>query len=186
VLYLRPDPVPFGGIKMSAATGGGLEASAGWPASALGELYHIGLRVPDIYVAKEELSASMGLQWSPAQHFDMNPWLPGEGYKEFELTVTESVEGPIHVELLQGTPGSIWDHNFGVGLHHFGVWVEDVGATVDALVRERWTIEMAALAPEDGYGHFAYIRSPSGIVFEPVTAASKDKHARWWSGGNYG
>jgi catechol 2,3-dioxygenase-like lactoylglutathione lyase family enzyme len=169
---------------MSTVTGGGLEGLAG-RAGALGEVYHIGLRVPDIDVAKAELSASMGLQWASPLHLDMKPWLPGEGYKEFELTLAESVEGPVHVELSHGTPGSIWDHNFGVGLHHFGVWVEDVGATVEGLVCEGWTIEMAAKSPEEGYGHFAYIRSPSGIVFEPVSAASKEKHERWWSGGSF-
>ncbi len=167
---------------MSPVTGSGV---GGWPASALGEMYHIGLRVPDIHIATAELTASMGLLWAPPQHFDMKPWLPGEGYKELELNLTESVDGPVHVELSQGTPGSIWDHNLGVGLHHFGVWVDDVGATVDVLVREGWTVEMAALSPEEGYGHFAYIRSPSGIVFEPVAAASKEKHERWWSGGSF-
>jgi catechol 2,3-dioxygenase-like lactoylglutathione lyase family enzyme len=150
----------------------------------LGEVYHIGLRVPDIHVAQAELSASMGLQWAPPQHIDMKPWLPGEGYKELEISLTESVEGPVHVELSQGTPGSIWDATLGAGLHHFGVWVDDVGGTVDALVREGWTVEMAALAPEEGYGHFAYIRSPSGVVFEPVSAGYKEKHARWWAGGS--
>jgi catechol 2,3-dioxygenase-like lactoylglutathione lyase family enzyme len=157
----------------------------GWPASALGEVYHVGLRVPDIHVAKAELSASMGLRWAPAQHFDMKPWLPGVGYTELELNLTESVDGPVHVELSQGTPGSIWDHDLGSGLHHFGVWVDDVGATINALVSEGWSVEMAALAPDEGYGHFAYVRSPSGIVFEPVSAASKEKHERWWSGGSF-
>jgi catechol 2,3-dioxygenase-like lactoylglutathione lyase family enzyme len=171
---------------MSAVTGSGWGSSAPWPANVVGEVYHVGLRVPDIHAAKEELSASLGLHWAPAQHFDMKPWVPGEGYKELELHLTESVEGPVHVELSQGTPGSIWDHNLGVGLHHFGVWVEDVGETVTTLIGQGWTVEMAALAPEEGYGHFAYVRSPSGIVFEPVSADSKEKHERWWSGGRYG
>ncbi len=161
-------------------------SATGWPASALGEVYHVGLRVPDIHVAQAELSASMGLRWAPPQHFDMKPWVPGEGYKDYELQLTESVEGPVHVELSRGTPGSIWDHTLGVGLHHFGVWVDDVGATVSGLIREGWTVEMAARSPDEGYGHFAYIRSPSGIVFEPVAAASKEKHERWWSGGRFG
>ena len=163
-----------------------MSAVTGSAASVLGDIYHVGLRVPDIHRAKAELTASMGLQWAPPQRFDMKPWVPGEGYKEYELNLTESVEGPVHVELSHGTPGSIWDSTFGTGLHHFGVWVDDVGGTVDALVREGWTVEMAALSPEEGYGHFAYIRSPSGIVFEPVAAASKEKHERWWSGSPFG
>jgi hypothetical protein len=44
---------------------------------------------------------------------------------------------------------------------------------------------MAALAPEEGYGHFAYVRPPSGIVFEPVARAFQEKHERWWAEGNF-
>jgi catechol 2,3-dioxygenase-like lactoylglutathione lyase family enzyme len=170
---------------MSALAGSGLGGSSGWPATALGEVYHVGLRVPDLDVAQAELTASMGLRWAPPQHFDMKPWVPGEGYQEFELNLTESVEGPMHIELSQGSAGSIWDHQLGGGLHHFGVWVDDVGETVHALVSDGWVVEMAALAPEEGYGHFAYVRSPSGIVFEPVARASREKHERWWAGGSF-
>ncbi len=99
-------------------------------------MYHVGLRVPDIHVAKAELSASMGLRWAPPQHFDMKPWVPGEGYKELELNLTESVEGPVHIELSQGTSRQYLGSPISaIGLHHFGVWVDDVGATVSSVGR---------------------------------------------------
>ncbi len=150
--------------------------------ATLGEVYHVGLRVPDVHATMAELTASMGLRWAPPQHLPMRPWVPGVGYQDLEITLTESVDGPVHVELSQGTPGSIWDSTLGTGLHHFGVWVDDVADTARGLVSKGWIIEMAAASPEEGYGLFAYIRSPAGVVFEPVSTVARKQHEQWWAG----
>jgi catechol 2,3-dioxygenase-like lactoylglutathione lyase family enzyme len=162
----------------------GVVESSGWPLAAFGEVYHVGLRLPDIRRAMSELSDSMGLHWAAPQHIPMRPWIPGTGYQDLEITLAESVEGPVHVEVAEGTPGSIWDYRLGEGLHHFGVWVDSVGETVAGLVKQGWVLEMSAASPEEGYGGFAYIRSPAGIVFEPVSTGSQAIHQRWWGGGS--
>lgn len=153
------------------------------PSSPLGELFHVGLRVADVKHTMTELTASTGLTWAPPQRVAMRPWLPETGYQDFEIILTESVEGPVHTELTQGPPGSIWDAAaHGAGLHHFGVWVDDVGETVRTLMDQGWVVEMAGASPEEGFGVYAYVRSPSGVVYEPVSTISRGPHERWWAG----
>lgn len=163
-----------------------IDLSAGLPTLEWGEIFHMGIRVADIEVASEELSSSMGISWTPVVHIPMKAWVPGEGYRDFDLDMSHSVEGPIHIELLHGPAGSVWDAGLGAGIHHIGVWVEDVTSTNQALVDAGWTVELAGQAPEEGYGYFTYIRSPSGVLFEPESSlgGGKERFDRWWGGGS--
>ena len=160
----------------------------GLPKLEWGEIFHLGIRVDDLGVAQKELTESMGISWTtPLAVPRMPGWYPGEGYKEHELTISFSVEGPVHIELLVGSPGSYWDTAVGgAGVHHIGVWVEDIAKANDQLVEEGWTVELSGLPPEEGYGGFTYIRSPAGILFEPETCATgaKARFDRWYAGGN--
>ncbi len=150
-----------------------------------GELFHFGIRVPDIDVAMAEVGDSMSVTWATPMRFTQTFWVPGEGYRELFLNMTNSIEGPAHIELLQGTPGTIWDPELGgPGIHHVGVWVDDVGGLSAKLCDEGWTLELAAMSPEDGYGGFTYIRSPSGMLVEPVSTAARERFDRWWGGGS--
>ncbi len=159
----------------------------GLPQLAWGEVFHVGLRVSDIPQAEADLSQSMGLTFTPTVTIPMTAWVPGVGDQSFELHMSHSKEGPIHLELLQeNTPGSVWDASLGAGLHHIGVWVTDVTAANEALVAEGWVVELAGESPEKGYGAFTYVRSPSGILFEPESCmgGGKERFANWWAGGN--
>ena len=147
-------------------------------------LFHIGIRVRDLQEAMAEIGTHAGVTWASVQDRPMSVWLPGTGAAELQLTLTYSVEGPVHLELLQGPKGSIWDGNDAPGAHHFGYWSDDVGADTEALAAVGWTVELAAAAPEDGYGRFTYVRSPSGYLVEPVSIASKPRFERWWAGGS--
>jgi catechol 2,3-dioxygenase-like lactoylglutathione lyase family enzyme len=147
-------------------------------------MFHVGIRVPDIESAMEELGAELGVSWSSLQHRDQRVWLPGEGPTTLELQFTYSAEGPHRVELLQGPRGSIWDGNDAPGVHHLGVWVDDVAGETEGFVKAGWTLEIAQQSPEDGCGTFSYVRSPSGILVEPVSSAAKPMFERWWAGGD--
>jgi catechol 2,3-dioxygenase-like lactoylglutathione lyase family enzyme len=112
-------------------------------------------------------------------------WTEAAGLIETELWFTYSKEGPVHLELLQGQPGPVWDTSV-PGLHHTGVWVDDVAATTARLVGEGWKLVGAQNSPENGYGAYSYVQSPSGLVIEPVWAAIKPVFERWWAGGSLG
>ena len=70
---------------------------------------------------------------------DQAVWLPDVGATTVPLRFTYSSAGPQHVELLQGEPGSVWDGTEQPGLHHVGLWSDDVAAETAALVDAGWT-----------------------------------------------
>ena len=159
----------------------------GLPALDWGEVFHVGIRVEDLGVAQRELTSSIGVHWTTPAHVPMKAWVPGKGYRNYELTISFSVEGPVHIELLHGSPGSYWDTSIGgAGLHHIGVWVNDVTRVNQELVSHGFTVELAGMSPEEGYGGFTYVRSPGGVLFEPESElhGAKERFDRWYAGGS--
>ena len=90
-----------------------------------------------------ELGAALGLTWAGVIEREQAAWTPADGAFTTPLRFTYSCEGPQHVELLQGVPGSLWDGTDQPGAHHHGVWVDDVAAETERLIAAGWTLEMA-------------------------------------------
>jgi catechol 2,3-dioxygenase-like lactoylglutathione lyase family enzyme len=148
------------------------------------DLFHVGVRVPVLEDAMAALGDGLRLTWSAVQERQQQVWIPGEGAGTISLRFTYSAEGPQHVELLQGEPGTIWNGDDLPGVHHMGVWVDDVGAETERLVAAGWKLEIAQLSPDDGYGFYSYARSPDGFLLEPVWSGLKPMFERWWAGGD--
>ena len=113
-------------------------------------------------------------------------WTPGGGLQTIPLKFTYSTQGPNHLELLEGAPGTIWDGREAPGAHHTGVWVDDVASSTAAMVAKGWTLVAAQRAPADGYGAFTYVRPPSGLIVELVSSAIAPMFQRWFEGGSLG
>jgi lactoylglutathione lyase len=145
-------------------------------------LFHVGVRVPDLEAAMEEIGGGLGITWARVVEREQRVWTPDAGPHTTPLRFTYSCEGPQHVELLQGAPGSVWDGADVPGVHHQGVWVDDVAAETERLVEAGWTLELAQLPPDEGYGSMTYVRSPSGFLLEPVTSRARPRFERWWAG----
>ena len=148
------------------------------------DLYHVGVRVPDLDAAMAELGPGLGVTWaeardSPAQEV----WTPADGFQKLHLRYVYSAEGPQHIELLQGPAGSIWDGNDIGGAHHVGIWVDDVVAETDALIAQGWTLAAANRDPSDGggYGVFTYVQPPSGLIVELVDRVVLPFFEQWWA-----
>lgn len=159
----------------------------GVPTLQWGEVFHMGIRVADLAAAQEELTASLGVSWTDPATIPMKAWAPDTGPTQYDLTISFTREGPVHIELLYGSPGSYYDvSNGGAGLHHIGVWVDDVTKVSRELVDQGYTVELAGDSPENGYGVFTYIRSPGGVLFEPESGlhGSKERFDRWYAGGS--
>ena len=146
-------------------------------------IFHTGVRVPDLDDAMVELGRPAGLHWAEVQSRAQSVWTPATGAVTVPLRFTYSTEGPQHVELLEGAPGSIWDGRTQPGVHHVGVWADDVAGETAALCAAGWTLVAAQLPPEQGYGGFTYVQPPSGMIVELVTAAIVPMFERWWAGG---
>jgi lactoylglutathione lyase len=149
----------------------------------LRRIYHFGIRVPDIHEAMTELGSSLGLTWCSLQEREQSVWTPETGLTTVALRFTYSTEGPQHVELLEGAPGSIWDGSGRTGIHHVGVWVDDVAAETRTLVEQGWTVAAAQTDPGKGFGAFTYVVPPIGAIVELVSSAIEPMFQRWWAGG---
>ena len=148
--------------------------------------YHLGVRVPDIEAAMTEMGEALGLTWCSLQEREQQVWTPGTGLTTVPLRFTYSSEGPQHLELLQGAPGTIWDGREQPGVHHVGVWVDDVAAETRALLEKGWTVAAAQSPPESGFGAFTYVVPPSGLIVELVWSAIEPMFQRWFAGGSLG
>lgn len=149
-----------------------------------GELFHVGIRVPDIDRAMDDLAGHAAGGWAKPQHRQQPVWLPGTGSTELNLRFTYSSAGPVRLELLQGPAGSVWAGDDVPGPHHLGYWVDDVAGATERLLARGWSLEAASQAPEDGYGAFTYVRSPSGVLVEPVSSLVRPAFEQWWAGGD--
>jgi Glyoxalase/Bleomycin resistance protein/Dioxygenase superfamily len=147
------------------------------------KLFHIGIRTTDLERSMHDIGHSMNVTWASVQTEARSAWLPDKGQIDIACRLTYSCEGPVHLELLEGEPGSIWDGNDVPGAHHFGVWSDDVQGETQSLLDQGWTLEMAGASPEEGFGRYTYVRSPSGFLLEPVSSVAKARFERWWAGG---
>ena len=146
--------------------------------------FHVGIRVPDIDAAMDELGESLGLVWSELRESPTQAlWTPTDGFQEIPLRYTYSASGPLHVELLQGPAGSFWDGDDRRGAHHLGVWADDVTGETNRLVDMGWTLVGAHADPaaKAGYGVFTYVQPPSGLIVELVDATVRPFFEQWWN-----
>ena len=143
-------------------------------------LFHTGVRVTDLAQAMAELGPALGVTWAEPRHGEQRLWTPDGGQQTVALSFTYSVEGPQHVELLQGAPGSIWATAGVPGVHHVGVWVDDLPAETRGLLDAGWDLVGAHSAPDDGFGVYSYLAPPSGLVVELVDAAIEPHFQAWW------
>jgi hypothetical protein len=151
-----------------------------------GRCFHQGVRVPDLDAAMTELGSMLGVTWCVPQAVEQPVWLPDVGGATLPLRFTYSAGGPQHVELLQGPPDSIWDGRVHPGLHHVGLWSDDVTGETEALLANGWVLRLAHASPERGYGVFTYLQPPSGLLVELVSTRIQPMFERWFAGGALG
>lgn len=147
-------------------------------------MFHVGLLVSNIDSAMVELGSSMGLRWtSVVTREDQRIWTPEHGQRHVPLRFCYSTEGPQYVELIEGVEGTPWWFGDIANRHHAGVWA-DVPSLTQTLISDGWQLVGSQLAPEEGFGSFSYVRSPSGFLLEPVAEANKPRMMNWLSGGS--
>lgn len=143
--------------------------------------YHVGLIVPELGQAQRDLSSTLGLSWAAEQRREMPVLVDGEPTTR-DLHFVYSVEGPPHVELIAANepPWELRD-----GLHHLGIWSEDVVGDLEALVAQHHTVAATGMTRGGTSGGFAYLHSPTGLLIELVDTRSKAAFERWLAGGDY-
>jgi len=144
----------------------------------LGRLYHVGIVVPDIEVAKEHLGELLGLSWGPVIHvdaFDARAF-DAEGGNGTDIVVPNtlcySTEAP-HIELVEEVPGTVWECNEHSNLHHIGVWTDALPEDSANYAELRCPLQLCGRDADGGLQQFAYHRDPLGVRIELVDIAMK-------------
>lgn len=142
--------------------------------------FHTGMAVADLDREMQRMGAALRLDWAPVRHFDPLPfWTPEHGRHEVSVSATYSRQGPLHLELVQGT-GSFYAPGGQSQARHLGVWVDDLAAEAGQLVASGWTVCAAGDAPDAGYGAICYIASPDGsLLLELVSTILEPVISEW-------
>ena len=79
-----------------------------------------------------QFSDAIGARWVDhtvhARYLDENPEV------DTDLHTSFSLDGPVHIELIEAAPGTIWDLGTGAAIHHVGLWTDDVAAEAQRLI----------------------------------------------------
>jgi catechol 2,3-dioxygenase-like lactoylglutathione lyase family enzyme len=110
------------------------------------ELHHVGIVVPDLEAAMEEMSRLLGLDWTDVQ---TRP----DGDRV--LRVAFSTSAP-RIELIQGNPGGIWTTDSGPRIDHMAFWIKDFEATSAAA--DDIGLQREAGGTASWGGRWAYVR----------------------------
>jgi hypothetical protein len=138
-----------------------------------GQLYHVGIVVPDVEVAQAHLSDLLGISWGPVVVVDALDVRDGDGN---DLVVpnqlTYSTEPP-YLELVQEVPGTVWECNEHSNLHHIGVWTDALPADSASYSELRCPLQLCGRDADGALQQFAYHRDPLGVRIELVDLAMK-------------
>jgi hypothetical protein len=119
-------------------------------------IFHIGIVVPDLRAAQEQLGKALGLTWGEWRR---------ERYGDWELQAVTSVEGPPHLELQQGSPGSPWDAKGQARFDHIQRWSTDLASDMAEMTGDGMAVDV------DGADlglPFCYLRTEGGLRVELI------------------
>ena len=143
---------------------------------------HVAHAVADLDTVMAQLESALGLEWAAVQQREMVISVAGE-LVSTPIRFTYSYGSPPHIELIEGQPGTIWAPVR--GLHHIGVWTDDLAGDARQLSESGFSEEAAGVSRSgrSPFG-FTYHSSPHGLRLELVDVASRPAFDRWLAGGD--
>ena len=130
--------------------------------------YHVTMIVDDVEATMADLTRLFGLRWAALQ---------------FDGLFTYSLQGPPYIELLKRRDGTIFDT---AGLHHVGLWVDDVNAEAARLEAEGCEPELVNRDDDGNVLPGCFFRTRDGMCVELVQiGTSGPRLLRMLAGGDY-
>jgi hypothetical protein len=130
--------------------------------------YHVGYAVRDLDDAMGAFGSLLELSWAPvSEGVD-----PGGGGGTIRWVFSQA--GPVHVELFEGGPTTIWHTDRRAELHHLAYWCHDLHGAVESLAAEGWELQLSLFDDDGTPGQrgrateFAYLARPGWPRLELV------------------
>ena len=152
-----------------------LEATLG-PGS---NVYHVGFVVPDLDEAVARVGEALRLRFTEPMEMAGLQLATPDGPRDAALRLCYSTR-PVHVELIQSVPGTLWDTEERERGHHLGVWTDDVeveGARLESLGMPAVWWGTGA----DGRRVFSYHATPYGFFVELVDTVARAFYPGWFT-----
>jgi hypothetical protein len=143
--------------------------------------YHTGYVVRDLDRAMAVLGEAMGIRWAPVIDYPGARVRTRDGILEIpRLSLTYSTL-PVHIELIQEAPGSLWVAGSDLRGHHIGVWADHLEAESARLEALGLPLHTHGLDADGKMWSFAYHETPFGLYVELVDAAAKSFYPHWFA-----
>ena len=128
----------------------------------------------------DRFSDAIGTRW--VDHFvQVRHRSATDAIVNVELHTSFSLDGPVHLELIEAAPGTIWELGAGPQLHHVGLWTDDIAAEAERLVRSGLPAVATGLnsVDESVPGLFSYHANPLGGKVELVHIDMQQRMHDW-------
>lgn len=133
--------------------------------------FHVGLIVPHVETAMDELGSLLGLTWDGISEQTMPTYQPGIGHRDVPLRVGYSHDRPF-LELIEAVPDTPWTlaENGGSNLHHLGFYTDELATDHATVGTSFCPIEICATNAEKAWPSlFTYHNNAqSGLRIELV------------------
>lgn len=134
--------------------------------------FHLGIVTADMDGLMATLGEALGLSWVALARPDVVHHTPDSPVRP-SPRVVYSRQGPLHWELLEAAPATVYDPDAGTHLHHAGYWSEDFAEDLAAATRQGWSVEAAMKDDAGRLATFAYLTRPGQLRVELVDAAQR-------------
>ena len=152
----------------------------------LGDVFHTGVLVSDLDDGMRRIGQTLGVTWTRIGERELRVRGPDDT-AVVRLRFVYSRQGPHRIELIESSPGSLWDpahQHVSGGAHHLGVWCDDLVAGARELEAQGGVLLATLDVPGRELAGFSYHRMPSGELIELVDRRSSDVFTAWFSGGD--
>ncbi len=137
--------------------------------------FHIGIATDDLGRSMRDLAGALGVSWTtPASGPEV--FHSVDGVPQPRPTSCLSHEGPIHIDLMEGRSGTIWETGE-PRLHHFAYWTDDLEGDISRLAQQGWRLEVTQPGAEGQPTVFAYLIREDGLRLELIDDAGRDDYA---------
>jgi catechol 2,3-dioxygenase-like lactoylglutathione lyase family enzyme len=128
------------------------------------EFSHVGIVVPNLEEAREELTRLLGLEWHAIRENDV-PIRRDDGREQIvHFRVSFSTQAP-HFELIEEVPGTVWVRNEHSNIHHVAFAASSLEEESHRLATAQCPLEVTRVGDQVP-DTFAYHRGALGVRVE--------------------